>query len=58
MRFLPLMCLLALGAAPARAAPLQIFTGIHVIDLRSIDIEEQSFSALVGSLLVLFVSRV
>jgi hypothetical protein len=45
MRFLPLMCLLALGALPARAAPLQVFTGIHVIDLRSIDIKEQSFSA-------------
>jgi hypothetical protein len=35
----------ALLAATSLAQPLQVFTGIHVVDLRTIDVKEQSFSA-------------
>ncbi|MCU0695631.1 MAG: hypothetical protein MUC96_03755 [Myxococcaceae bacterium] len=42
----PALLLLPLVAATsALAEPLQVFTGVHVVDLRTVDVKEQSFQA-------------
>lgn len=44
-RALVLPLLLALTAVPARAEPLKVAIGMHVNDLRAVDMRSQSFSA-------------